>query len=166
MSFIRVSYLEPCQVASFHVADSLTPEDEAHALFINWAEKKGILPEQRFLPLIGFNHPWGPEGEKRGYELVCVLENLGDIDLSDTVVKEFSGGLFAVITIPGIDRIMQGIELIHQWINNHPNYEANYPTDYRHGIDPTPEYEVVYTWNATKLEDYILDYYIPIKEVS
>ena len=49
MSYIKVVNIEPCQVASFHIGDSLTPEDEAHASFINWAKKKGILPEQRWL---------------------------------------------------------------------------------------------------------------------
>lgn len=166
MSFIRVTYIEPCQVASFHVINSLTPEEDAHSLYTEWAERKGLLPERRFIPLIGFNHPWGPEGEKRGYELWCVLDNLGDVDLSDTSVKEFSGGLFAVVTIAGLDRIMPGIELIHQWLKDHPKYETNYPRDYRHGVDPTPEYEVVYNTFTQKPEEFILDYYIPIKEKS
>jgi len=164
MSFIRVTYLEPCRVASFHVTDSLTPEEEAHSLFLAWAESKGLLPEHRFIPLIGFNNPWGPLGEKRGYELWCVLDDPGDIDLSGTIVKEFSGGLYAVITIPGLDRIMQGIESTHRWVKHHPKYETNYPENHRHGIDPSPEYEVVYTWTTQKPEEFILDYYIPIKE--
>ena len=164
MSFIRVTYLEPCRVASFHVADSLTPEEEAYSLFNEWAERKGLLPEHRFIPLIGFNHPWGPVGEKRGYEFWCVLDNLGDIELSDTIVKEFSGGLYAVVTIPGLDRIMQGIQLIHQWIQEHPKYETNYPENYKHGIDPVPEYEVIYTPVTSKPEEFILDYYIPIRQ--
>ena len=166
MSFIRVTYIEPCKVASFHVKDSLTPEDGAYALYTEWAEKKGLLPERRFIPLIGFNHPWGPEGEKRGYELYCVLDNLGHVDLSDTSVKEFSGGLFAVTTIAGLDRIMRGIELIHRWLGGHPRYEANYPQDYRYGVDPSPEYEVVYNAFSQKPEEFILDYYITIKEKS
>ena len=166
MSFIRVTYLEPCRVASFHVTDSLTPEEEAYSLFYEWAERKGLLPEHRFIPLIGFNHPWGPVGEKRGYELWCVLDNLGNIELSDTIVKEFSGGLYAVVTVPGLDRIMQGIQLIHQWIKEHPKYETNYPEDYKHGVDPVPEYEVIYTPIASKPEEFILDYYIPIKKKS
>jgi DNA gyrase inhibitor GyrI len=166
MSFIRVTYLEPCRVASFHVTDSLTPEEEAHSLFLGWAERKGLLPEHRFIPLIGFNNPWGPVGEKRGYELWCVLDNLGDIDLHDTIVKEFSGGLYVVITIPGLDRIMQGRELANKWLKDHPKYETNYAESYRHCIDPSLEYEVVYTPTAEKPEDFILDYYIPIKEKS
>ena len=71
-----------------------------------------------------------------------------------------------MITIPGIDRIMRGIELIFQWINNYHEYEANYPANYQYGIDPVPELEIVYTWNAEKLEDCILDYYIPVKVKS
>jgi len=144
----------------------VAPEEEAGSRFRGWAEKRGLLPEHRFIPLIGFNHPWGPEGAKRGYELLCVLDGLGDIDLSDTTVKEFPGGLFAVLTIAGLDRIMQGIETAHQWLKTHPKYEANYPQDYRHGIDPSPEYEVVYTANEERPEAFILDYYIPIRETE
>ena len=124
------------------------------------------MPERSFIPLIAFNNPWGPEGEKRGYEIWCVLDDLGDIDVSDAVVKELSGGLFVVITIAGLDRIMQGIEMAHEWLKRHPKYQANYPGDYRHGVDPTPEYEVVYTPNEEKPERFILDYYIPIRETA
>lgn len=163
MSFIKVTRLEPCRVASFHVADSLTPEEEAYSLFLSWAESKGLLPEHRFIPLIGFNNPWGPIGEKRGYEFWCVLDNLGDVDLSGMVVKEFPGGLYAVITIAGLDRIMPGIKLIHRWVKDHPKYATNYPDGYQHGRDPSPEYEVAYTMQQ-KAEEFILDYYVPIKE--
>jgi hypothetical protein len=159
-----LAYLERCQVASFHVTNSLEPEEEAYSLFSGWAGRKGLLPEHRFIPLIGFNNPWGPIGERRGYELWCVLDNLDAIDLSDTIVKEFSGGLYVVITVPGLDRIMRGRELALKWLSNHPKYEANYPESYRDRIDPSPEYEVVYTPRAERFEDFILDYYIPIKE--
>ena len=164
MSFIRVTRIEPCRVASFHVTGSLTPEEEAFSRFRAWAERTGLLPERRFVPLIGFNNPWGPEGEKRGYELWCVLDDLGDIDVSDATIKEFDGGLFVVVTIAGLDRIMPGIETAHQWLKKHPKYQADYPRDYRHGIDPSPEYEVVYTPNDENPAGFILDYYIPVRE--
>ncbi len=34
MSLIGVAYLEHCWVASFHVTDSLTPEEGGHPLFL------------------------------------------------------------------------------------------------------------------------------------
>ena len=43
-------------------------------------------------------------------------------------------------------------------------YELNYPKNYRHGLDPVPEYEMIYTPHARKPEDFVLDYFIPIKE--
>ncbi len=89
---------------------------------------------------------------------------MGNVDLTGVKVKEFQGGLFAVITIAGLDRIMQGIELARKWIKQHPKYKLSYPDNYRHGVDPVPEYEVVYTPNAKTPEEFILDYYVPVTE--
>jgi DNA gyrase inhibitor GyrI len=166
MNVLKITRLEPGRVASFHVKDSLTPENEVFALFRAWAEANGLLEKHRFLPVLGFNHPWGPEGEPRGYEIVCFLEGLGEVDLSGVAVKQFEGGLFAVTTIPGIDVIRQYAQELRSAIEAHPHYAADYPDGYRHRIDPVPEYEMVYTPNAQRMEDFVLDYFIPIREVD
>ena len=164
MNVLKITRLEPCNVASFHVRDSLTPEHEVVDLFQKWAEATGLLPRLRFIPVLGFNHPWGPMGEPRGYEILCFLDGLGDVDLSDVTVKEFPGGLFAVTTIPGIDVIREYAQPLRQAIKSHPRYEWDYPENYRHGVDPSPEYEMVYTLHAEKADFHVMDYFIPIRE--
>ena len=164
MNVLKITRLEPCKAASFHFRDSLTPEHDVFDLFRQWAEAKGLLPRLRMLPVLGFNNPWGPEGEPRGYEILCFVDRLGDVDLSDVTVKDFPGGLFAVATIPGIDVIPEYAQQLRQAIGSHPRYEWNYPDGYRHGVDPSPEYEMVYTAHAHKAEDFVLDYFIPIAE--
>lgn len=166
MNILKITRLEPCKVASFHVKDSLSPEDEVFTLFNAWAEENGLLEKHRFLPVLGFNNPWGPEGKSRGYEILCFLEGLGDVDLSGVTVRDFPGGLFAVTTIPGIDVIPQYAQQLRQSIANHPRYAPDYPANYRCETDPSPEYEMVYTPRAQNFEDFVLDYFIPIKEIG
>ena len=127
MNVIKIVRLEPGRVASFHVRDSPTPEDEVFARFRDWAERQGLLEKLRFLPLLGFNHPWGPEGEPRGYEILCFLDRLGDVDTSGITVKDFPGGLFAVTTIPGLDRIPEYAKALRDAIEAHPRYVTDYP---------------------------------------
>jgi hypothetical protein len=165
MNLLKIVRLEPAKVASFHVKDSLAPEDEVFAIFRAWQEKNSLIEQHRFLPVLGFNHPWGPEGELRGYEIWCFLEGLGEVDLTGVTVKDFPGGLFGATTIPGIDRIGDYAKELRQAIEDHPRYAWNYPAGYRHRVDPSPEYEMVYTPNAERMEDFVLDYFIPIREV-
>jgi hypothetical protein len=166
MNVLKITRLEPCKVASFHAKDSLTPEDEVFTLFGNWAEANGLLEKHRFLPVLGFNNPWGAEGKPRGYEIWCFLEGLGEVDLSGVTVRDFPGGLFGVTTIPGIDVIPEFAKQLRRAIDSHPRYALDYPENYQHGVDAVPEFEMVYTPNAQKAEDYILDYFIPIKEIG
>ena len=166
MNVLKITRLEPGKVASFHVKDSLTPEDEVFALYRAWAEANGLLEKHRFLPVLGFNHPWGAEGEPRGYEIWCFLEGLGEVDLSGVTVKQFKGGLFGVTTIPGIDVIPQYARELRRAIDDHPRYAADYPAGYQHGIDPSPEYEMGYTPSAQRMEDFVLDYFVPIRQVD
>ncbi|MDY6834623.1 MAG: effector binding domain-containing protein [Chloroflexota bacterium] len=166
MNMLKITRLEPCKVVSFHVKGSLTPEEEVFALFRNWAQTRGLLEKHRFLPVLGFNNPWGPEGKPRGYEIWCFLEDLSDLNLYEVTVKDFPGGLFGVSTVPGLDVIPEFVQQLRQAIDSHPRYETDYPAGYRHGIDPVPEYELIYTPNARRMEDFVLDYFIPIKGIK
>ena len=166
MNILKITRLEPGKVASFHVKDSLTPENEVFTLFRTWSEANGLLERYRFLPVLGFNHPWGPEGEPRGYEIWCFLDRLGDVDLSGASVKDFEGGLFGVTTIPGIDVIPHYAQQLRQAIDAHPRYATDYPPDYQHGVDPVSEFEMIYTPDAQRAEDFVLDYFVPIKVIG
>ena len=96
----------------------------------------------------------------------CSLHWIGETDLSGVAVKDFPGGLFGVTTIPGIDVIPKYAARLRHAIDSHPKYATAYPEDYRHGVDPSPELEMVYTPNAQRAEDFVLDYFIPIVETT
>jgi hypothetical protein len=166
MNILKITQIGPGKVASFHIKDSLRPEDEVFRLFQSWAGTSGLLESHRFVPVFGFNNPWGPQGKPRGYEIWCFLDRLGQLDLSGVTVKDFPGGLFAVTTIPGIDLISRFAPELRRAIEQHPHYELDYPTDYRHGVDPSPEFEMVYTPKAQERDEFVLDYFIPIRRTG
>ena len=161
MNMLKITRLEPCRAASFHVSNSFKPEQEAAAMFQAWAKAHGLIDKYRFLSVLEFNNPWGPDDKPRGYEIWCFLTGLDDVNLSDVIVKDFPGGLYAVTTVAGLDKIIDGIEFLHKQLKGHPRYEPDYPKGYRHGLDPVPEFEMVYTPEARRAEDFILDYFIP-----
>ena len=164
MNLIKLLHIEPCRAASFHARDSLAPEAEAFEQFHVWAEATGLLPKYGLLTLIGLNHPWGPEGRPRGYELLCPLDGLDEFDRGPVPIKQSPGGLFAATTIRGPDRIMQAIEQLHAWVKKHPKYILNYPATYRHGWDPAPEYEIIHTPQPAPPGQTVIDYCVPIRE--
>jgi hypothetical protein len=164
MNVLKITRLEPGTVASFHVHDSLTPENDVFAMYRRWAEANGLLEKCRFLPVLGFNNPWGPEGKPRGYEIWLFLDRLGDVDVTCVTVKDFPGGLFAVTTIPGVDVIPQYAQQLRSAIDAHPRYALDYPANHRHGVDPSPEYEMVYTPKAQAPDEFVMDYFVPIRE--
>lgn len=166
MSFLKITRLEPCRVVSFHVRDFLKPEDEVFSHFRQWIEANGLAPAGRLPPVLGFNNPWGPAGEPRGYEILFPLPDSEDVVLSGVVVKDFPGGLYAVATVPGLDVIPEYAAQLRATIDSHPRYVTAYPADYRHGVDPSPELEMVYTPMAQKAANFVLDYFIPIEETA
>ncbi len=159
-SFVRIVRFLPCQALSFR-AVSLTPEQDAYELFRAWVGDRSDTWE--FLPLVGHNHPWGPEGSERGWEFLLPLVGGDEIEVRDADVVDFDGGLFAVTTIRGVSQIMPAVERLHAWLASDPGFESDFPPEYRHGVDPVPEYEVAYTANATNPAQLLLDYCIPVR---
>ena len=166
MHVLKITRLDPGKVVDRNSQSWPAFEDEVFTEFRTWAESTGLLAKHRFVPLLGFNHPWGPEGEPRGYEIWCFVDGYDDLDLSGLVVKDFPGGLFAVTSIPGLDVIPEYATALRQAVEAHPEYALAYPEGYRHGTDPSPEYEMVYTPRAQRMEDFVLDYFVPIRRVS
>jgi len=166
LCMLKITRLEPGRVASFHVRSSLAPEDEVFDRFRHWARANGLPARLRFLPVLGFNHPWGREGELRGYEIWCFLDGLGEVDLTGIEVKEFPGGLFAVTTIPGLDVIPEYATALRSAVEAHPRYALAWPPGHQCEVDPSPELELVYTPNAERPDAFVLDYFVPIREVD
>jgi DNA gyrase inhibitor GyrI len=92
---VRIIKLEPLRVASAH-AYSGSPERDAGAKLVAWAEPKGLLEDRKTHRVFGFNNPDpSPGSPNYGYEFWVVVgpdvEPEGEIK-----IKDFPGGLYAV----------------------------------------------------------------------
>jgi DNA gyrase inhibitor GyrI/DNA-binding HxlR family transcriptional regulator len=94
---VRIVELEPMRVASVR-AISETPEHDAWQKMREWAEPKGFLEDIEKHPVFGFNNP-NPSPNRKDYGYEFWMRVGPDIKSEgDIKVKEFQGGLYAVIT--------------------------------------------------------------------
>lgn len=92
---VRIVRLESMRVASFRVV-SKTPEQDAWAQALAWAEPKGLLDDLDKLSVFGFNNPDPtPDREEYGYEFWIGIDP-GSEPEGGIEVKDFGGGLYAV----------------------------------------------------------------------
>jgi DNA-binding HxlR family transcriptional regulator/DNA gyrase inhibitor GyrI len=94
---VRIVELEPMRVASVR-AISETPEHDAWQKMREWAEPKGFLEDIEKHPVFGFNNP-NPSLNRKDYGYEFWMRVGPDIKSEgDIKIKEFEGGLYAVIT--------------------------------------------------------------------
>ncbi|MBU7033241.1 MAG: GyrI-like domain-containing protein [Theionarchaea archaeon] len=94
---VKIVELEPMRVASVQAIGE-SPEDEAWNKMRTWAEPRGLLEDLEEHPVFGFDNPEPSPGQKEyGYEFWIKVgpEEKGE---GDVKIKEFHGGLYAVIT--------------------------------------------------------------------
>jgi DNA gyrase inhibitor GyrI len=97
---VRIVRLEALRVAAAH-GFGANPEDQAWQKLLTWAKSKGLddLKAHRFL---GFNNPNPSAGSPNyGYEQWMTVKP--DVTAEGEVtIKDFPGGLYAVLRCPGI----------------------------------------------------------------
>ncbi|MHA2060594.1 MAG: GyrI-like domain-containing protein, partial [Candidatus Ranarchaeia archaeon] len=93
---VRVITLPPMRVASVRVI-SKTPENDAWVKMRTWAEPKSFLTNLKEHPVFGFNNPNpSPNSPEYGYEFFMKVGPKVKAE-GDIKIKEFTGGLFAVL---------------------------------------------------------------------
>jgi len=93
---IRIVTLPAMRMASFY-AFSSSPETVAWDITVNWAKSHGCWQEAPSVRIFGFNNPDPSAGSPNyGYEFWLTINDEVQYD-SDTKIKEFSGGMFAVL---------------------------------------------------------------------
>ncbi len=151
---LKIVKLPELRVISFHVKDSESPEQEAWNMLENWAKPKGIFNQPDIHQIYGFNNP-DPTKEQPlyGYEFWITINDDFEVD-DELQVKNFDGGLYAVMSCSGVENITPTwIKLVdrvsdskyklvksHQWLEHH--------------VDP----------HNTDLKTFVLDLYAPITE--
>jgi DNA gyrase inhibitor GyrI len=152
---IRIVRLQPVRVASVH-AFGENPEDKAWQKLEAWAKPKGLMDEPDRGRIFGFNNPSPSAGSPNyGYEFWITVGE--EVEPEEGIeIKDFPGGLYAILRWDGLDDPYQGIpstwkKLVvwreqskyreggHQWLEEHLE----------------PEVEGI---------DFVLDLYLPIAE--
>ena len=162
-AYIRIVELPATRVVSFHVPSSVTPEEEAYGMLHAWGEARGILSQPTVFQIFGFNHPFAPMGQPRGYELWITIPDDYDPG-ADVAVKRFAGGKYAMATIIGIESIGPVVQMLHDWVAASDEYESAYPASFNVDVDPMPDLEQVVSPLDLPPEQYRLDYYVPIRD--
>ena len=102
---LKIVRLPAMLVVSFHCKDSESPETEAKHLLTQWAKPKGLFADPCQYQVYGFNNP-SPTKEKKtyGYELWMSVPDDYELE-KDLSIKNFSGGLYAVMSCRGVSSI-------------------------------------------------------------
>lgn len=101
---VRIINLKPMFVAS-SIGFGTQPELEAWEKLLTWAEKNGLLDDKKCHRFFGFNNPDpSPGSPNYGYEQWMTISP-EIITEKPIMMKEFEGGLYAVIHCPSLDKI-------------------------------------------------------------
>ena len=146
---IKIVYLPPIRVASFHIMGKSfgEPEVKVWKKLKDWAKTKGLLDNPTIHQIFGFNNP-APlhinEGKPYGYELWITIGN--DFKVEDKIrTKTVEGGMYAVITCKmEEENIGTTWQTLFKWIQEseeydyHPNWKPlheRYDEDHvKHGV--------------------------------
>lgn len=121
---VRILLLPPCTVASYHYIGE-NPEEAVGEVMTRFVQESGVYEKKPDARMYGFNHP-NPgvlENGIHGYEDWLTIPE--DMEVKAPLEKKrFSGGLYAVMTIPFPE--FQLWENLTRWVNESPDFEPNY----------------------------------------
>ncbi|MFO7679889.1 MAG: GyrI-like domain-containing protein [Chloroflexota bacterium] len=143
---VRIVKLEPMRVASVH-GFGPEPEGIAWDKVMAFVAEKGLSNGRYF----GFNNPNpAPGSPNYGYEQWVTVgpevEAAGDAE-----IKEFGGGLYAVMRCQGVQNIPGAWKDLVGWAESSPYRRSNHQW-----------LEEVLTPPPTPVEEFVLDLYLPI----
>ena len=147
---VRIVELEPMRVAAT-LGFGPQPELEAWDRLMAWARATELLDgTQRFF---GFNNPNPMPGSPNyGYEQWMSVgpdvEPLGDVE-----IKDFKGGLFAVLRCDGLDTITEDWGRLAAWLEASP-----------YGADSNQCLEELLTNPVLPHSEWVFDLYVAITE--
>lgn len=153
---VKIVKLEPMRVAYTHVISN-TPEEEAWAALVAWANPKGLFDHPGKHTTFGYNNPppsnpESPREEEYGYELLINVDP--NVEPTEKVkIKEIPGGLYAVTRVKGVWNIFQGWTNLNNWLAS---------VEYELDEDNEPGLEECITPFVHE-DEMIFDLYLPIK---
>ena len=113
---VKIVDLKTMSVASFR-AISESPEHDAASKLASWAQGKGYLDDLDTHPIFGFNNPSPTRGKKEyGYEFWIKVHD--DFEEKGTVIKEITGGRYAVTLSESLSIIGERWMQLVQWVKD------------------------------------------------
>ena len=133
---LKIVKLPPMRIVSFHATNSTTPEDDAGKMMWKWAHPKGLFDNPNIYQIFGFNNP-DPEknNPKYGYEFWISVPRDFEVE-DDIVIKEFQGGLYAVMSCRGVMNISPTWKKLVQAVKNSEYTLTNDHQWLEHNISP------------------------------
>jgi DNA gyrase inhibitor GyrI len=156
---VRIVRLEPIRVAAA-LGFGQSPEPIAWSKILSWAESKDLLHEDvRFM---GFNNPNpSPGSPNYGYEQWITVgdDAAGEGEIE---VKEFPGGLYAVVRCEGLQNVVSMWKELGSWVE-----ASSYKMGRHQWLEEsiTPPKSVSDLENLSP-EEFVLDLYCPVAEES
>ncbi len=156
---IKLERLKPMLAAYTH-AQSSTPEEDAQKRIFKYAETNGLL--QKGARLFGRNTYPTDKPEPHGYEYFLTLEKA--IEGTDEVaIKEFPGGLYAVLRIKSLFNIAEGWKTLFERVQK-SGYEPVGLLKDEHGWI-NAAFEEHLNWQDTKPpSEWVFDLLVQLKE--
>ena len=130
-----------------------SPEAEAWATLLEWAERNNLDPAGGGHRFFGFNDP-GPSGpdEPYGYQQWMTVEPGTVADPHEEVsMHEFQGGRYATTRCEGLEHITDAWRALFDFVA---------ASELEHG--PEPGLEELLTLTAEEPTDYVFDLFLPI----
>jgi DNA-binding transcriptional MerR regulator len=155
---IRFVKLPAMRVASFH-GQGTAPESVALDKLAAWAEPQGLLDDLSSYRLFGFNNPSPapediPGQAEYGYEVWITVTP--DVEpLGEAALRSFTGGLYAVTRVQGVENIGAGWQRLQAW-HEGSGYEYGQQQWLEEHLTPV----------GGPLEELQLDLYFPLSEKS
>jgi DNA gyrase inhibitor GyrI len=159
---VKIVRLPQFKAISFHSGKSSSPEEDAWARLMEFAEPKGFFDNPTVYQVFGRNNPMSvSKPELHGYEFLLTVH---DDFVFDGDVREFNfkGGLFAVVSARGISQMQANWQDIVKWVGQHPEYTHGYPKDYDFEKQPALELEHHRNPRDQDVTSFLIDYYYPI----
>lgn len=148
---VRIVRLEPMRVASAS-GFGASPEDQAWNKLLGWAGRKGLLDDLKGRRFFGYNNPDpSPGSPNYGYDQWMTVGPEEEPE-GEVKIKEFPGGLYAVLRCEGIPNPPIWEQLV-MWREDSPYKRANHQW-----------LEECLTPPGTPLEKMVFDLYLPIAE--
>lgn len=146
---VRIITLEPMRVASAH-GFGTEPEGIAWDKTLAFVEEKGLkdVEDTRYF---GFNNPNPSTGSPNyGYEQWVTIAP--DVEATtDVEIKDFPGGLYAVVRCEGVENIGKAWQQLTGWAEN-SSYKRSHHQWLEEVLTPPP----------TPESEFVLDLYMPI----